>query len=234
MAETGAMLGYGSTLELAPYETPNAFQYIAEVKNFTLPSDTTDQQDVSHMQSPNKTREFLDGFSDPGEFSCEMNFIPGSPSDAILIAAKGKRKRVRITFPNGVQVLFTGSRQSYEKTAETENAMMANVSFKVSGEPIQTPITAPRNLVAPVLRSDTTPPRVGSVIELDQGIWAGARSSTIQWEAEGVPVPGATGNAYVPVAADIGKAITAVITAVNDEFETEVTTAVTADVVAAS
>ncbi|NGP19298.1 phage tail tube protein [Devosia aurantiaca] len=234
MTETGAMLGYGSTLELAPFELPNAFEYVAEVKNFTLPSDTTDQQDVSHMQSPNKTREFIDGFSDPGEFGCEMNYIPGSPSDTLLIAAKGKRKRIRITFPNGVQVLFTGSRQSYEKTAETENAMTASVSFKVSGEPLQTPVTAPRALVAPLLRSSTTPPQVGSVVELDQGIWAGARYATVQWQVDGVDVVGATGSAYVPVAADVGKPITAVVTGGNDDFETVVTTAETADVVAAT
>jgi hypothetical protein len=234
MPETGAMLGYGSTLELAPYETPNAFEYVAEVRNFTLPSDTTDQQQVSHMQSPNKTHEFIDGFSDPGEFGCEMNYIPGSASDLLLIAAKGKRKRARVTFPNGIQILFTGSRQSYEKTAETESAMTASLSFKVSGEPLQTPATAPRALVAPTLRSSTTPPQVGSVVELDQGIWAGARYATVQWEVDGVAVAGATGNAYVPVAADIGKPITAVVTGVNDDFDTDVTTAETADVVVAA
>lgn len=233
MPETGAMLGYGSTLELAPFETPNAFVYVAEVKNFTLPSDTTDQQDVSHMQSPNKTREFIDGFSDPGEFGCELNYIPGSPADLLLVAAKGKRKRIRVTFPNGVQVLFTGTRQSYEKTAETENAMTASVSFKVSGEPLQTPIAAPRNLVLPTLRLSTTPPQVGSVVELDKGVWAGARDVAIQWKVGGVVVAGETGNTYVPKTADIGKPIVAAVKGVNDQFNTEVSTTATGNVVAA-
>lgn len=231
--ETQASLGYGSTLELAPYETPNAFEYVAEVKNFTLPSDTTEQQDVTHMQSPNKTREFIDGFTDPGELGFEMNYVPGSRSDNLMLAAKGKRKRVRITFPNGVQVLFSGSRQSYEKTAETESAMIATASFKVSGEPIQTPVTAPRSLETPTLTLGTTPPAVGSVIELDQGVWAGARYARVQWQRDGEDIEGATGNAYVPSPEDVGETITAVVTGVNDQFETSVATAATAAVVAA-
>lgn len=231
--ETQASLGYGSTLELAPYETPTAFEFVAEVKNFTLPSDTTEQQDVTHMQSPNKTREFIDGFTDPGELGFEMNYVPGSRSDLLMVAAKGRRKRVRITFPNGVQVLFTGARQSYEKSAETEGAMTATASFKVSGEPIQTPVTAPRSLDAPKLILGTTPPQVGSVIELDQGVWAGARHVTVQWQRDGEDIEGATGNAYVPVAADVGEPVTAVVTGVNDQFETSVTTEATAAVVAA-
>lgn len=231
MPDTQASIGYGSTLELAPYENPNAYEFVGEAKNFTLPSDTTDQQDVTHMQSPNKTREFIDGLTDPGELSFEVNHVPGSNTDQLLINAKGKRKRARITFPNGVQILFTGSRQSYERSAETEGAMTASVSFKVSGEPIQTPPTAPRAIVAPSIVSATTPPEIGSPIELDRGIWAGATDWEVVWQradsADGAytAIAGAEGLAYVPVAADEGKFIRAQVTGINPSFETVVVSA---------
>jgi len=230
MPETQASIGYGSVLELAPFEDPTAFEYVSEVRNFSLPSPATDQQQATHMQSPNKTHEYVPGMTDPGEFGCEMNYIPGSASDLLMLAAKGKRKRVRITAPNGVQVLFTGSRQTYEKTAETEGVMTASVSFKVSGEPIQTPPTAPRAISAPTITAATNPPEIGAPIEIDRGIWAGAQDWSVKWQRGDLvdgpftDITGATGLAYVPGAADEDKFLRAVVTGINDSFQTEVAT----------
>lgn len=234
MSDTQAMLGYGSVLELAPIETPAAREYVSEVRNFTLPSDTTDQQQVSHMQSPNKTHEFIDGFSDGGELGFAMNYVPGSRSDLLMLAAKGKRKRVYVTFPNGVQISFTGSRQSYEKSAQTESAMEANASFKVSGQAVQTPPTAPRNLEVPTLTIFGETPAIGAVIELVDGIWAGALERKIEWlradEVDGTytAITDADALAYVPVAADVGKFLRARVIASNPSFSTSILTVPTA------
>lgn len=237
MSETQASIGYGSVLELAPYENPTAFEYVGEVRNFTLPSDTTEQQQATHMQSPNKTHEFVPGMTDPGEFGFEMNYVPGSESDLIMLAAKGKRKRVRITVPNGVQVLFTGARQSYEKTAETEGVMTASASFKVSGEPVQTPPTAPRAIALPTLAVGAETPQVGAPIELKRGIWAGANDWAVKWQKdddgdeEFADIPEATGLAYVPSASDVGSKIRAVVTGKNGTYTTAANSAATDAVV---
>jgi hypothetical protein len=236
MSESQAMLGYGSVLELADIATPTVRQYIAEVSNFTLPSSSTDQVDVTHMQSPGKSREFIDGLTDNGEFGFEMNYVPGSQADQRMIAAKGKRKRVYITFPNGVQVSFTGSRQSYEKSAATDDKMTASASFKVSGDPIQTPAAAPRSLAVPAITGTAS---VGSPLELDRGIWAGALDVTVQWQKDEagnstfVDIVDATGLAYVPATSDIGDKIRAEVTASNGSFTTVANSIATAAVVAA-
>lgn len=236
MSDSQAMLGYGSVLELADIATPATREYIAEVSNFTLPSASTDQVDVTHMQSPNKSREFIDGLTDNGEFGFEMNYVPGSTADQRMIAAKGKRKRVYITFPNGVQVSFTGSRQSYEKSAATDDKMTASASFKVSGDPIQTPPAAPRNLEAPAVTGTAT---VGSPLTVDAGIWAGASDVSIKWQkddtGDGVfaDILGAIGAAYVPVVGDVGDKIRAAVTGDNDSFTTVVNSTATAAVVGA-
>lgn len=236
MPDTEASIGYGSVFEFADLATPTDFTYIAEVYNLNPPSDTTDNIDATHMQSPNKTREFIDGLTDPGEASFEMNYVPGSPSDLAMIAAKGKRKWNRITFPNGVQVLFRGTRQSYEKAAPTDDKKTATVTIKVSGEPIQTPATAPRAIVAP---SITGTAQVGVPLTLDPGIWAGAKDFAIQWQKDTagdgnfVDVPGATGMAYVPVADDVGDDIRVTVTGSNDDFNTAANSTETAAVIAA-
>lgn len=235
MSDSQAILGYGSVLELADIATPTTREYIGEVSNFTLPSASTDQVDVTHMQSPNKSREFIDGLTDHGEFGCEMNYVPGSQADLRMLAAKGKRKRIYITFPNGVQVAFTGTRQSYEKTAATDDKMTASASFKVSGEPLQTPAAAPRNIQAPVI---TGTAKVGVPLELDRGIWAGALDVAVKWQKDEAgdgnftDIADATGLAYVPATADVGDKIRAVATGDNGSFTTVANATATTAVVA--
>ncbi|MDX1219047.1 histidine kinase [Sinorhizobium medicae] len=229
MADTDASIGYGITFEMADILTPTVFTYLSEIFDVTPPSDETDQVDATHMQSPNRTREFIDGLTDPGEASFEMNYVPGSASDKALIAAKGKRKWCRITFPNGVQTLFTGSRQTYEKAAPTDDKMTATVTFKVSGDPVHTDPTAPRNISVPVISGTA---KVGAPLVVDPGIWAGSMRIEYQWKAAGADIVGATGLSYVPVTGDIGETITCEVTAQNNDFETTVASAATAAVVA--
>ncbi|MEY9196637.1 hypothetical protein ABIA16_001753 [Sinorhizobium fredii] len=229
MADTEASIGYGITFEMADIATPTVFTYIAEIKDVTPPSEETDQADASHMQSPNRYREFIDGLTDAGEASFEMNYVPGSASDKALIAAKGKRKWCRITFPNGVQTLFVGTRQTYEKSAPTDDVMTATATFKVSGEPVHTDPAAPRNIALPTI---TGTAKVGSPLVLDRGIWAGGLRFEYQWQAAGVDIAGATGLSYVPVTGDIGNTITCEVTAYNDDFDTMAESAATAAVIA--
>lgn len=229
MGDTQARIGHGATFEMADMATPTDFIYLSELFDITPPSDTTDTPDATHMQSPNRTREFITGLTDPGEASFEMNYVPGSPSDKALIAAKGKRKWCRITFPNGVQLLFVGLRQGYEKAAPTDDKMTASVTFKVSGDPILTDPTAPRAIVAPVIIGTA---KVGFPLTLDPGIWAGADEFEYQWKVAGSDVPGATGLSYVPVTGDIGDPVTCEVTGINDDFDTDATSVATANVIA--
>lgn len=229
MADTEARIGHGITFEMADLATPTAFTYLAEVFDITPPSETTDMVDATHMQSPNRTREFISGLTDPGEASFEMNYVPGSLSDKALIAAKNKRKWCRTTFPNGVQLLFIGLRQDYEKNAPTDDKMTASVTWKVSGEVVLTDPTAPRNITAPVIVGTA---KVGFPLTIDPGIWAGADEYEFQWKVAGTDVAGATSLSYVPVTGDIGDPVTCEVTGINDDFDTAVVSAATANVIA--
>lgn len=135
MAETAAMIGYGSKFQLGNGATPTeTFADLAEVSNITPPSVAADVVDATHMQSPNRTREFIDGLIDPGECSFEMNFIPGSAADDAIQAWKlaGGRKTCRIVFPNDVTWTFSGILQGYEPAVPTDDKMTATVTIKVT------------------------------------------------------------------------------------------------------
>lgn len=230
MPDTGASIGYGGTLELAPAANPSVYTYIHETRDFTLPNETTGTVDATHMQSPNRTREFIDELTDPGELSFDMNLVVGSASDRYLMGTKGQRLVWRYTFPSGHQFIGIGVRTGYEKTAPVADRQAATLTFKISGEPALTEPTAPRSLVAPAV---TGVAQVGVPLMVDPGIWAGAQNLAYQWQVDGTPVTGATGTTYVPAVADVGSPVTVVITASNEDFTTTATSTPTADVVAA-
>jgi hypothetical protein len=111
---------------------------VAEVFSITPPNDNIDVIDVSHMQSPNRTREFITGLNDPGEASFEMNFVPGSAADLAIQALKGLTATTEfiITFPPGttgaVIWTFNGFLTGYEPALPGEDKMTATVTIKVT------------------------------------------------------------------------------------------------------
>jgi hypothetical protein len=134
------MLGYGSSFEIATSgNSPSDLISLGEIYNITPPSAVVDQIDVTHMQSPNRRREFIAGLVDGGETSFEMNYIPGSIGDTelheILDTPVGqtRRRTARIRYPNGVTHTFEVELQRYESAVPTDDKMSSTVTFKVTG-----------------------------------------------------------------------------------------------------
>jgi hypothetical protein len=139
MAESQALLGYGSVFQIQTENSPDNFVDLAEVISITPPSSTLDQIDVTHMTSPNRNREFISGLNDPGECSFDMNFVPGSTSDDRLFELLNlptgtlRRRACRISYPNGVTWSFSAELVGYEPTVPVDDKMTATVTFKVTG-----------------------------------------------------------------------------------------------------
>src|SRR5262245_17287934 len=139
MPDSGAMLGYGSEFLLVSDSSPDLYVALGEVYNITPPSATLDQIDVTHMQSPDRRREFISGLIDGGECSCEMNFIPGSTTDQRLLELLGlpvgasRRRAARIVYPNHVYWAFNVELTGYEITDPHDDKMTATATFKVTG-----------------------------------------------------------------------------------------------------
>jgi hypothetical protein len=72
---------------------------------------------------------------------------------------------------------------------------------------------APTNATAPVVSGSAV---VGSVLTTTNGTWNNTPTSfTYQWQRAAVNIPGATANTYTSVTADIGLAVSCVVTAIN-------------------
>jgi hypothetical protein len=137
---SNASLGYGGVIEISTGDSPDVLTTMQEVTNITPPSSTLDQIDVSHMQSPNRRREYISGMTDGGEFSFEMNFVPGAATDDFLFAilttpvGVSRRRHLRLSFPNGVTWFFDGELTGYEMSMPFDDKMSATATFKVTGD----------------------------------------------------------------------------------------------------
>lgn len=131
MADSEAILGFGTFFELETAAGSGVFERIAEVTSITPPTETTDSVEVTHMESADMTREFIPGLIDPGEVGLDMNWIPGSDSDELLRAWRERRK-ARIIYPNAVKWTFSAFKTSYSGETPMEDKMAGSLTAKVT------------------------------------------------------------------------------------------------------
>lgn len=76
------------------------------------------------------------------------------------------------------------------------------------------PTTPPVNVIAPFISGA---PVVGQNLTANAGTWVPSEGVTYsyQWQANGVDIPGATGQTYIPTPGDEGMTLTVVVTATN-------------------
>lgn len=134
MAVSTATIGYGTTFAIGDGADPEVFTALAEVMDITPPSDSVDVVEVTHLTSPDNTKEFIAGLSDPGECSFDIHFVPGAGDDAAIQAIRntGSKKNYRITWPNAATWTFAGILTGYAPTAPVNDRMTATVTIKVT------------------------------------------------------------------------------------------------------
>lgn len=209
---TDAAIGFGTVFEMADEATPTTFVALGEVINVDPGEDDDEEVEATHFQSPNRTREFIAGLTTPGTITVEMNFVPGSATDDMIEAARGKRNVGRVTYPNGVRQTFPIVRRGYAKSIPLDDRMTATATFRRAGASSSDVATAPVNGVVPAISGVAAQ---DEVLTAYPGIWAPFGTFTYQWERGGTPIVGATSSTYTVVLADAGTNITVVVTATN-------------------
>ncbi|MET3925551.1 phage tail tube protein [Devosia sp. 2618] len=230
--DTQAMIGYGTVFEMADAATPTVFVPLGEVINVDPGEDDDEEVEATHYTSPDRTREYIPGMTTPGAATVEGNYIPGSATDLMIIAARGKKNRGRITLPNGVRTTFPVVRRGYSQAIPLDDRMTFQATFKRAGAKTTDTATLPVNGVPPSIA--TSAARVGVVMTAQPGIWAPFANFAYQWKKGGTNIAGATDKTYTPVVGDVGAAITVTVTATNSAgAAAPVTSLATPNVVAA-
>ena len=143
MAESLAFDGYGIFFGIGDGTSSEAFASVAEVLDVSGPSYGRDTIDVSHASSPNKYREFIDGFKDAGEVSLTMNFTQASYASFLAKFDSDGFDNYQITIPddnfsNAPTIMFSASVTGIEADYAVEDKVTAAVTLKISGKPTYT------------------------------------------------------------------------------------------------
>jgi predicted secreted protein len=134
------MDGFGTRLSRGDGATPvEAFVDIAGATNFSGPGISRETLDVSAHDSPNQYREFRGGIKDPGEISCDVNYIPTQHDVFVDDLDDEDPRNYHLTFPDGTVWEFPAILTGFEPTAPFDDKMTATITFKVSGKPVIVP-----------------------------------------------------------------------------------------------
>lgn len=138
---TEARIGWGAELQLSSSSSAAGLVELGEVRSFNMPSDEADEHEVTHLKSSGRRKEFIQGLIDGGEVSATLNYVPGSDSDTLLLAAlaAGDTRAVRFIIPDTLgaaayQVTTSGFVKRYAPDSVEANApITATVVIRITG-----------------------------------------------------------------------------------------------------
>ena len=145
-----ASIGWGGEVWLSTDATAANLAELVQVVSFAIPEIQVDQEETTHLKSPNRFKEFVDALADGGTVGIVLNFRPGSDTDEMLDGwetERGKRA-IRLNVPlQGVPVktydgVFTFA--GYNRGEVTAGGKMeATLNIKLSGPLTSSAYSAP-------------------------------------------------------------------------------------------
>lgn len=90
-------IAWGGKIERSDDGT--TYTTIPEARGLAVPSPTTDYQDVTNLDSTNRTREFVKGLIDPGEITLNCNYTSAGYEQQIADQAETAAIYYRATMP---------------------------------------------------------------------------------------------------------------------------------------
>lgn len=135
---TEASIGHGSLFERSSNGlSTGVFSTVGEVLNISPPSMTRDVVDATHMQSPQRWREYIAGLKDGGEMSIETNHVPGSAATTAALADINSDTPgyYKITFPDETEWGFAAFMTGIEISDPLDDKMTATYTFQLTGKP---------------------------------------------------------------------------------------------------
>lgn len=116
--------------------TPKVFAEIGEAVSITPPNPTREATEFTHLKSPNKTREWKPGMTEPGEMNIVLNYTPAArvKADALFSAGVGE---FQIQYPDGSTETMSGfATGKTTEGGEVSGRLTLNLPFKLTGLPV--------------------------------------------------------------------------------------------------
>lgn len=136
-AQSEVDIGYGTVIRVGRGGTPTWTQ-IMGAETASVPSQPPEDIDVTHLQSPGRTRETKPGLKPVADYGLELQYWPGSATDILLkeladLTAAGTPETVILEItPNGGDTWqFDCYVNEYVPTSPVGDKQMVTASFKV-------------------------------------------------------------------------------------------------------
>lgn len=116
---------------------PFTYTQILGVETVAMPERTPDEIEVTHQQSPGRTREMIAGLMSAADYSQELQFWPEHASQVALMALAdlteaGTIEHVHISMVvGGIQRTYRGYVNNFIPSGTVGDKRMASVSFKI-------------------------------------------------------------------------------------------------------
>lgn len=135
-----ANIGHGAVLALGNGATPSeVFAPIAGATNFAKGSSKVDSLDTTDMNTSG-SRTFIPGLKDMGEFTFDVNLLPGETSQTALRAAFGTTKNWQFTDSQNYETAkFSAFLTSADGTYPLDKLTTGSFKMKISGDIEYTP-----------------------------------------------------------------------------------------------
>lgn len=130
-------IGYGTVIRVGRGETPTWTQIMGG-ETASIPSQPPEDIDVTHFQSPGRTRETIPGLKPVADYALELQYWPGSDTDVLLteldeLTASGDREIVLLEItPNGGSTwTFQAYLNEYVPSMSVGEKQMVTANWKV-------------------------------------------------------------------------------------------------------
>ena len=135
--------GKGTKFAFGDGATPTEnFTNIANTTNFGGPGLSRDTHDATNSDSPDGYREFIAGLRDGGEFSLDLDFVPGATGIETLLTHFHSDTPVnyRVIYPNAYRFVFKAFVTAFDPSAPIDDKMGIPATFKITGKPVLEPV----------------------------------------------------------------------------------------------
>lgn len=138
---TTAQIGFGTKISAETFAGSGAYFEMGELIAVTVPNPQVAQVKATHMQSPDRTEEYIPGLTELGDAKYTVNWIPSNATDAFVMAwiARGDKCNTRIDYPapigGGVapRDSFLAFPTGISPTVPLDDRMTAEITLKVAG-----------------------------------------------------------------------------------------------------